>query len=183
MLGNIAFACNAEDMMSSELNGQRALVTGAGRGIGRGCAEALAEAGAEVIAVAALGIRSREGRGTRIRPHRGMGCRCYRCVIVISNRSTGRPQHFGQQRGRKPAPAVCGCRYRFARLCHRPERTSCIPGSAGRSSVDARIADQGEHCAHVVADGARGIAQSHRLLHDQARHRGPDQSNGCRTGT
>jgi NAD(P)-dependent dehydrogenase (short-subunit alcohol dehydrogenase family) len=36
---------------SMRLDGQRALVTGAGRGIGRGCALALAEAGAEVIAM------------------------------------------------------------------------------------------------------------------------------------
>ena len=36
----------------TELNGQLALVTGAGRGLGRGCAEALADKGARVIAVA-----------------------------------------------------------------------------------------------------------------------------------
>jgi len=52
MLGNIAFACNAENSMEGPLDGQVAIVTGAGRGIGRGCAEALAEAGARVIAVA-----------------------------------------------------------------------------------------------------------------------------------
>lgn len=37
---------------SMRVDGQTALVTGAGRGIGRGCALALAEAGAEIIALA-----------------------------------------------------------------------------------------------------------------------------------
>lgn len=59
------------------LDGKRALVTGAGRGIGRACAEALAEAGAEVVlfarsrdeiaaaaqALAARGLRARAVAG------------------------------------------------------------------------------------------------------------------------
>lgn len=40
---------------SMRVDGKRALVTGAGRGIGHGCALALAEAGAEVIALARSG--------------------------------------------------------------------------------------------------------------------------------
>ncbi|MFK8054255.1 MAG: SDR family NAD(P)-dependent oxidoreductase [Woeseiaceae bacterium] len=38
--------------MTYDLTGHKAVVSGAGRGIGRGCAEALANSGAEVIAIA-----------------------------------------------------------------------------------------------------------------------------------
>lgn len=45
---------------SMRLDGLTALVTGAGRGIGRGCALAMAEAGAEVIAVSRTGAEIAE---------------------------------------------------------------------------------------------------------------------------
>jgi NAD(P)-dependent dehydrogenase (short-subunit alcohol dehydrogenase family) len=58
-----------------DLTGQRALVTGASRGLGLGCAELLAEAGAEVVLVgrgqaeldrAVAGIAAKGGRGSAL---------------------------------------------------------------------------------------------------------------------
>lgn len=45
---------------SMRVDGQVALVTGAGRGIGKGCALALAEAGAEVIVMSRTGAEITE---------------------------------------------------------------------------------------------------------------------------
>src|SRR6266436_1248131 len=49
---NTAIEASLPRTPSTSLAGKRALVTGAGRGIGLGCAAALAEAGAHVVLVA-----------------------------------------------------------------------------------------------------------------------------------
>jgi NAD(P)-dependent dehydrogenase (short-subunit alcohol dehydrogenase family) len=63
---------------SMRLDGRRALVTGAGRGLGRACAAALAEAGAHVTLVArtldqiqALARAIRQAGGSADRRRRG----------------------------------------------------------------------------------------------------------------
>ena len=98
----------AVDLFS--LSGKRALVTGAGRGIGAALAVALAEAGAEVTLVArtgsdveavAAGIRSKGGRAcwlaadvTDVAAFRAVAEKAGPFDVFLNNAGTNRPQAF-----------------------------------------------------------------------------------------
>ena len=66
---------------SMRLDGMTALVTGAGRGIGRGCAIALAEAGAEVICVS----RTRSELDELVSEIEGLGARARALTCDVSD--------------------------------------------------------------------------------------------------
>ena len=125
------------------LDGQVALVSGAGRGIGRGCALALAEAGAEVIAlsrtaaelaslVAEIEAAGGRARAMVLRRHRPAGG-------ARRDRGSRAARRAAQQRRQQPAAAVPRGRGRGARPAARAQRHGGLRGRAvGRAGDGAR---------------------------------------------
>ena len=163
--------------MSAVFDGQVALVTGAGRGIGRACAEGLAEAGARVIAIARSGDDLAEvcthpsGRIDswtadvtsdefirQIATIDGLS-------ILINNAGGNRPQPFVEV-DIESLDFIIELNVRAAfRVAQAAAKT---------------MLSQGLNRQHVIANGSRRFTESKRLLHDQARDRRADQGDGGR---
>ena len=124
------------------LDGKRALVTGAGRGIGRAVALALAAAGAELVLVSRtsseldavareIAQARRPGAGTAVRRDRQRrGARRLR--------RSRRARHPGQQCRPQPAAALSRGRRGDPRPPARPQRPRGVSGGAGGGPADGR---------------------------------------------
>ncbi len=168
------------------LDGKTALVTGAGRGIGRAVALALAAAGAELVLVSRT-LSQLEEVAREIAQHGG---RARALPLDVTDSAAvrdavaglGRPRHPGQQCRPQPAAALSRGRRGNPRPAADPQRPRGVSGGAGIGAADGRPR-RGRHHQHVLADGpCRLRARPHRLCHDQARDRRADQGDGGRTG-
>ena len=153
-----------------DIEGQVALVTGAGRGLGRACALALSGAGARVIAVARtrseLDSLAAESPGpVEVWVEDVVGDALLsriealdRLDVLVNNAGTNRPQPFLEV-----TDAVLDDMLDLnVRAAFRVARSAArVMMRCGR-----RLDRQ-----HELADGPRGVSTPYRLLHDQARHR------------
>ena len=112
-----------DEVPSFDLSGRVALVTGAGRGLGRAIALALASAGADV----ALGLRDAAADGGLAEAIAGMGRRAVRLQMDVTDLGAGaggdRPGGGGARAGStswSTTPAAASTRWRSTS----PRRTS-----------------------------------------------------------
>ena len=169
---------------SMRLDGRRALVTGAGRGIGLAAAAALAEVGAHVtllartaaeITEAARAIEEAGGHAdtlvldvTDLRAVRASIDAADPFDILVNNAGTNRPRTFLDVT-EDDYDAITGLNLRAAYFV-----AQAVARKAGYRG-DGRI----DH-PYLLPDGPCRRPEPHGLLHDQARYRGPDQSHGHR---
>ena len=159
------------EISSHPLGGRVALVTGAGRGIGRKCAELLADAGAHVLAVARTGAEIKALAATRPGRIEALPfdvtsdlfidhiAELEQLDILVNNAGINRPQPFAEVEG-ATLRAMIELNIHAASLPHGPGRR---PGNA--QDRRSRFNYQ-----YVIPDGARGFARTDGLLHEQTCH-------------
>ena len=159
---------------SFRLDGRRALVTGAGRGIGLAAAAALAEAGAHVVLVARTAAQIEAAAheistiGGSAEPFSSWTLPI--CRRPAGDRSAAPVRHTGEQCRHQP-PAHLPRRDRGGfRRHHRPERRAPRSSSPRRWRGGWWRQEKRGSIIHISSQmGHVGGATAHRLLHAQAR--------------
>jgi NAD(P)-dependent dehydrogenase (short-subunit alcohol dehydrogenase family) len=169
------------------LDGRTALVTGAGRGLGRACAVALAEAGAEVwlaartrdeIEQAAAGIRASGGRAhaavcdvARPEELKGLFARLGVLDVLVNNAGTNIPEpfvevteeHFDRVAGLNLRAAFFAAQAAARKMLEHPDRRSRGGAIVNMSSQMGHVGSPNRSVYCMTKHGLEGLTKAMAL--------------------